>query len=364
MIIAFMIGYIPHIVQLNPLTAYIGDDSLDYVKILEKMQGTKNLEHLIIDAFILQTNGDRPISLLLIYMLNSLLGAVQPIVVIEYLPLLLGPILVLVTYILTRELTDNDLSSIFAAFLTAISFQVLIGIYGGFYANWIALIVGYICLTFLIRYLKRNGKVNLGVFIGSILLLLFTHAATWTIFTIVISLFSVLSLKLIPGNRRRLLIVLILTSSVVVFDYIKTFIIGTSGILVDLKFAEYQSAGLNQIANISSNIYETTQIFLGGLFGNFIILSLTGYWIYRSSIYRIPNLVLLIFVGIFIFPLLFGDVHIQSRVLYEIPFQIPSAIALTSLYSRHNRVLVISIVAWLLVISLRTVSNFYFTDQI
>ena len=75
--------------------------------------------------------------------------------VVDHLPIVLGPALVLVVYFLTREMTSNDLISVLAAFLTAVSFHVLTGIYAGLYANWFALIIGFLSFMFLFKFLKR-----------------------------------------------------------------------------------------------------------------------------------------------------------------------------------------------------------------
>ena len=87
----------------------------------------------------------------------------DPFQIVEYSPTLFAPLLVLVTFFLTRELTGNDKISIVASLLSAISFQTLIGIYSGFYANWLALILGYSAFGFLVRCLKRPSKIGLVV---------------------------------------------------------------------------------------------------------------------------------------------------------------------------------------------------------
>jgi hypothetical protein len=58
--------------------------------------------------------------------------------------------------------------------------------------------------------------------------------------------------------------------------------------------------------------------------------------------------------------LFLGDWIVQSRVFYNIPFQIPAAIALTYLSTqRYALRLFAPIYVWLVAISLWTVSNFY-----
>ena len=103
----------------------------------------------------------------------------DPFQVIEYSPALFAPLLALVTFFLTRELTGNDKISIVASLLSAISFQTLIDIYSGYYANWLALIIGYSAFGFLVRCLKRPSKIEL-MALGLLMIgLLFAHSYTW-----------------------------------------------------------------------------------------------------------------------------------------------------------------------------------------
>jgi hypothetical protein len=61
-----------------------------------------------------------------------------------------------------------------------------------------------------------------------------------------------------------------------------------------------------------------------------------------------------------IMPILFGDPEVISRVLYEIPFQIPAAIALVQIKKNQGIVVFLSICLWLTALSIRSISNFYF----
>ena len=100
--------------------------------------------------------------------------------VIEHFPLILGPGLVLALYFLTLELTRNEKIALIAAFLGAVSFHTLVGIYAGFYANWLALIVGYISIVFLFRYLRSGRPSDIVIFSILLIGVLFLHVYTWT----------------------------------------------------------------------------------------------------------------------------------------------------------------------------------------
>jgi hypothetical protein len=278
----------------------------------------------------------------------------------------LGPSLVLVTYFLTRELTSNETTSLFAAFLTAAtSYHLLGGIFAGFYANWLALIVGYLSFVFLFRYLRRSGKANLIIFAALILLTLLSHVYTWSILALVIGIFLGVSIILKQDSRKRAVLLLLVLLSTVIIDVARTMITGSSGGMErDLKLSQGQLFGIEQFASRWDNLILTTQLYYGSMFSNFIIVALALYWLVRSNLAADYNLLIAIFFSIGILPFFFGDWIIQSRVLYDIPFQIPAAIALTyisrwPIYSTKGLAISVTICTWLVAMSARTLSNFY-----
>jgi hypothetical protein len=107
--------------------------------------------------------------------------------------------------------------------------------------------------------------------------------------------------------------------------------------------------------------------FLGGQFSNFIILGLGLYWLYRSNWREPSTIFLMIFLSIGIFSFMFGNWEIQTRVFYDIPFQIPAGIGLALILNEARRttaasplLFLLPICIWLLAMSLRSVFNFYY----
>ena len=168
----------------------IGVDTDAYVEWISITDQSPTLADYLRQLFVEISDGDRPISLWIIHLLIVITGGIdQSIVIATGIPLLVTPILVVVTYFLCREVIEDVRASLFASFLTAIGFQVLVGLYAGLYANWIALIPSYLSLLFLLRFLKSSETVNLGFFAMCFLILLFTHVYTWTIITFFTILF-------------------------------------------------------------------------------------------------------------------------------------------------------------------------------
>ena len=359
MLLSATIGLIPHQPFINYDNQQVGSDSADYIIMINSLTRSNSPQEFIQKAFVTHYSGDRVLSSLFLYAIVKIVPA-DVSYTVDHMPILLGPALVLVAFLLTREITSNDTTSLLASFLTAVSFHTLIGIYSGLYANWFALIIGYLSFVFLIRFLKVANKLNLLVYSLLLMLLVFTHVYTWTILMLFTAIFLGIMYKMNSYNKKRIIILLIVVMSSVALDVIRATLTGTSGgIEQDANLA--QAAGPEQFTSLWSNLTDATQNYSGGQFSNFIILTLGLFWLVRSNSRELSSIFILIFLAIAVLPLLVGDSKIQSRILYDIPFQIPAAIGLTYLKKQQNGILMIlPVCIWLLAMSVRAVSNFYF----
>ena len=276
MALSVFIVLIPH---LDGLQHKVAEDTTIYARWIEPMKDSDDifeLLQLVFKEIRGATTGDRPLTLLILNGLSSIFDTVYAFEII--LPALLAPGLVVIMYFLTKELTDNSVASFFSSFITAISFQVMIGMYAGFYATWIALIFGFLSVLFALRYLKNRDKVNLIWFSISMMALLFSHVYTWTLITAFFIIYLlVLRWKKIYDSKS-LKIILFIVVAVVAIDWLRSYLIGLdSGIQRDVIIAESFNFGLSQAASAWSNIVLTVEVHLGGIFGNILILSLAVY---------------------------------------------------------------------------------------
>jgi hypothetical protein len=165
-------------------------------------------------------------------------------------------------------------------------------------------------------------------------------------------------------ERRNVLVLLIALSSSVFIDILRTVLTGAySGVGYDLSppLGSIVQLGPEQFSTRWTSIMDTTLSYLGSLLGNSIIYALGLYWIIRSKINEPTSTFLLVFLSVGIIPLFLGNWFAQARVFYDIPFQIPAAIALTYLFQRRNGFLIlIAFGIWLVALAIRAVSNFYF----
>ncbi len=284
-------------------------------------------------------NGDRPLSLFLIYLGLKVTNTEDISHMIDRAPILLAPILVLAVYFLSRQLTSNYAIPFIAAFLTTVSFQILIGIFAGFFANWIALITGYFCLGYFFKFLKEPRKPTLVIFSVLLIVTLFAHVYTWSIISLCAGIFLILQilLKRTEYSRKAVILLLIVIAISIVIDVSKSLATNSSsGVLRGMELSDVRMGSV-EFAQHWDTLAFAVNFGLGGIMGNSIIILLGLYWILRSDYKEPATMFLLIFFSIAIIPLFIGDWIVQSRTLYMIPFQIPAAIGLYYIFSYKKR---------------------------
>lgn len=340
-ILGIVVAFVPHIQNTNPNNERLGVDSLFYEQWLELMQNqTGNTLNL---AFKQISNGDRPLTLLILFFITEVTKT-NSFQVLEFSPLLLNPLLALVTFLLTRQLTANDKISIIASLLSTISFQTLIGIYSGFYANWLGLILGYFAFTLVVKYLKSLNKLILVILALTITGVLFAHLYTWSIVISVAFLFLFTLNLLHCYPKKHLLVLFLVISSSIVVDLVKSSLIdSTTGLEADFSLGVKLGFGISQFGERITTLGETVQTYYGGAFANIAILGLVMYWLVRCKARQLANIFVLIFLSSALIPLFLGDWVLQSRVMYDIPFQIPAAISLFALWKGNHNLLFIGI---------------------
>jgi hypothetical protein len=361
MLLSVGISLIPHQPSLNKDGQQIGVDTIYYVEWMNALMDSDSIPEFLQQAFIIHSHGDRPLSLIFLFGIIKILNA-DPFSTIEHVPILLGPGLVIVMFFLIRELTSSDNTAFLGSFLTAISFHPLIGIYAGFYANWLALIVGYLSFLYLFKFLKKPTRQNMAIYSALLVLVLFVHVYTWTIVAIVTGVFLAIILKTNHHYHRRnvLLLLLVLLSSVVI-DVARANMTGSFGGVVQDFTIGAAGLGLDKFTIRWDTLLGVTHVYLGGIFSNFIILVLALYWLFRSDMNNSVTIFLMIFLSTGIIPLFFGDTEIQARVLYNVPLEVPAAVALMHIIRKQPSQIILGVAAciWLVAVSVSVVSNFY-----
>jgi hypothetical protein len=373
MILSIVLVLIPQHPLINKDNQLIGSDTPSYVTWIGELAKSKNVSDVVYQAFVSQgNNGDRPLSLIFLFLVYQVAG----LEVIEHFPIILGPGIVLAFYLLTLELTRNEKIALIAAFFGAVSLHTLTGIYGSLYANWLGLIVGYISIAFLFRYLRSGRLPDIVVFSILLIGVLFTHVYTWTVLAAVSGTFLVVMLLVVLWNKKKKrdknsnisnhftkrritwLLVAILLSIVV--DVTRVSLTSSSGgVEQDIQLAG-TNFGLEQFNMRWRILHATAHESFGGVFSNFIILILALFWVLKSNMRNPGTVFLMIFLSVGLLPLYIGSLTLQTRLFYDIPFEIPAAIALYYISTRSGSMLVtVAACTWLVAVSLVTVMNYY-----
>lgn len=357
-ILSVTLFLIPHNPIVNETNQLIGVDTDEYMEWELILINSNSIHDLIHKAFVNISSGDRPITLLFLLLIIEITTIDDPYV-IEYFPLILSPLFVLAVYFLTKELLSNDTTALFAAFLSGVSFHLLIGIYAGLFANWLALIVGYFAITLFFKYLRGSNQIFGIFFFISLIVLLFTHIYTWVAITMVLTIFGIYSLKVCNTKRKRLLFLLLTIAISVIVEVVRINLMDTSG---GIRQINVVSKGLSLDLSYQSweNLTFATLIYVGGIFSNFIIYILAIYWALRSSLKDHSTIFLFIFLSIGIIPIFIGDEVLKARLFFDIPFQIPAAVALTHMMKTYNgKMMAFSVCIWILFVAVRTSFHLY-----
>ena len=332
-LLSITVALIPHIAVINPNHERLGVDTPRYVSWLDLMKN-----QTASPAFKEIYSGDRPLTLIVMFLISEATN-IDSFQVAEYSPLLLSPLLALVTFFFTRQITSNDKISILASFLSAVSFQTLTGIYSGFYANWLALILGYLAFALLVRHLKTPSKFTLLMLAITMSAVLLAHVYTWTIIIVVASIFLFVLLILKYYPRKSILLLYLILSTSIAVDILKSAWTGSSvGLEADFSVGIIHGFGITQFNERLITLADTVQTYYGGAYANIAILGLVLYWLIRCKAREMVNIFLLIFLSIALVPLFLGDYVLQSRVLYNIPFQIPAAISLHAIWRDNHKI--------------------------
>lgn len=359
-ILSIVIGLIPHLQTINRGGQNTGVDTPYYVEWVNGLSKSQTPQEFFTNAFVTQASGGRPITLIFIYAVSKV-GSLDLQTIVEYLPMILGPGLVITLYCLTLEITKDERISLIASFVTSISFHVLIGIYAGFYANWLALITGYAGILFLLRYLREQQVRDLAAFSVLLYTTLLSHVYTWSVMALVMGILLAITIYRYRDKRKGSLILMMILASSVVLDMARVATTNSAGgIERDMQLAS-NLTGPDQFSQRWNNLKYTSTTFVAGIFGNVVILGLGLYWMYKSKIQDLTTILMLIFFSIGMTFIVIGDWVVQTRMLYLIPFQIPAAVALSMLRDRPaGKLLFASICIWLVFLAVRTASNFYF----
>src|SRR5437660_8063809 len=173
-----LLAFVPYRPDLNPNGILVGVDSPTYVTWISQMLA-RPVPQALQYSFVEGLDGSRPLLLIILYTVASL--GISPSQIIEYLPMILAPILALSTYAFVRFGQGDASFAGMTALLTPFTFYLPVGLWGGYYANMLALVFAYLFLTILLLFSKSPSATKYGAMFALSVGLFLTHPWTWVL---------------------------------------------------------------------------------------------------------------------------------------------------------------------------------------
>jgi hypothetical protein len=269
--------------------------------------------------------GSRPLLLVPMY-LTAATGLVSATQAYEALPAILGPLLAVSTFIFVREGYKNEKIAAVASLFSVLSFSTTVGMWAGFYANWLALSETYLFLTVFLKFTRTATRFRFVMLTLLSISILLTHPWTWAIILALTTVFVLVSFR---ENRNITLAkgVVVLLAINIFLEVAKSQIFG--GLIVSQDTSPILSgAGLFSSQGLWQNLNTTLFTFYDGLLGNAILLGLPAIMMtflkYKDRFERL----LIVWVALSSIPFLALTSPLQTRILYDMPLPVMTALAL------------------------------------
>jgi len=239
----------------------------------------------------------------------------------------------------------------------------------GFLSNWIALIAAYFALYFMIRGWesqdRRQAIVSFTILSGILLITMLIHLYTWANFLVVILVFAGISYlfarKSVTGAKFKALILLAVVVTAFSIDYARSLALATTG-AAESDSVIASNIQLQDTGERWNRLHFTLSSYVGGFLSNPALFLLGLVWLARSNQSEGLGRVMLSMFFIMAFPIMFGSVEFQTRVLYNIPFHIPALLVLygTRIDSKILRsLLIVAVIVTSATYALHAMANLY-----
>ena len=334
--ISIVFAFYPYLPTINPHYTWVSVDDFNYQQFLNQMNQRDTIPEKLQEAFAI-SSGDRPLTMILMYSFQHSLG-LDTMTAVRFFSLFLGPGLVLGTYFFVREGTKSKHQAAYVALLTAFSHQVIVGIYAGFFANWLGLVAAYLAFLMIHRFWQKPSVKNyLLVFGHSVLsFLMYVYVDIYFLLTLLVFLIlSAIKYRRVSSEKKK---VLILASIFAVYAavFVLRILLGSTGLFDTVFGREDVSLSYREFANRWSNFPYFMHFYVGGFLANAAILVFAFVWTLYSKYEKTFDRILLAALFAGALPLVFGDEVLQSRVYYDMPVHIVAAIAIWRILNRND----------------------------
>jgi hypothetical protein len=350
--------------SVNPTDQPFGVDFYDYAQRMSMLEGVTGAGEFLERAYT--SNSERPLTIMILIVFQLTLG-VDPLLAVKLMPIVLAPMLVFSAFMFSSRAFGNRSLSLLIAFLTATSSYVVIGLYGGFVANWMAISAMFGFLTFVLNFWNTRSLASYIAALSLLIAILFIHVYTWTFVILATGLFLSWTYFYVRKDRQKnktlALLGLLLAISIGV-DLLKATSGGTlAGFEVDQNLAQESVSG-NLFLSRWSNLTFAISTYLGGGLGSILPLVLSIIWLVSMKFTNDSNRIIASFFFVAAPLLIFGDYVIQSRLLYILPVNVAMSVGAYMVASnlrdkRTSLAFLAFVVLYQLNYAMRSISNFY-----
>jgi len=315
-----LLGVFPYWPGLNPNGSIVGTDTPVYIEWTRQMLA-RPFPQAISYAFSGADSGFRPVPLILFYLIASL--GVRPEQVVEFSPVILGPLLSLSSFIFVRTGSGDNGAAAIAALVTSFSFDVTVGIWAGYLANWLGMIIAFFFLAAFFWFERSKGKTIVIPLILLSLALLLTHPWTWALILTTAFFFALTR----PRDERRLLTTstIVLIAVGIIVDFAKNQVAGGATLAGDLG-TKGPVFGISQLVMFWPNISVALNVFYDGLLGNVLLLGFSALSFVTIRFHRKMESMLACWVASASVPFALLNSFHQTRLIYDLP--IPPLVAM------------------------------------
>lgn len=319
--LSFFYALYPYLPSLNPTGKFVGVDIPWYVRWLSLMSEKNGLNAF---SFAFSNMSDRPLSLFLMYNVWKISGE-SVWTIVQFLPLILGPLLVLSVYFFVLQSGESYFIPSFVALFTASSYPITVGMYAGFLSNWMCLIGVFLFSGLFLKSLQKSSWIWWLLTLLASLSLLFLHAYTWSVLMGVLVVYFLI--LLFRGILRKnwtseLKFVVVLIALNFLADLAKNYALGSLGL--GREVASVASSPYWLSLSFFSEFWLTVNVTflheMNGSFLNPIMLFLALIGAFSVILKDRPfHRLLVSWLIASSFPFVFGSKFMQARLLYDLP---------------------------------------------
>lgn len=364
--LSFALPFYPYIPSINPSSQIVSVDAAQYQQWIEMMYNSGSPDEFNRLIFVEIQSGDRPLMLAAIYMFYLATGQNIFVTFVMISPIL-SLLLVVSVYFLVGAFTQNAVYRNLAAIITILSFQIIAGLYIGFFSNWLALVLMNASILFILKFLEtRSPAAAAAMFVASIAIL-FVHITTWMYFAGATAIFLGLSAYADRKNTKTLLLLAIVAGVLAVefgIDQAKSFALGSSNTVVLNSDITEEKLGASEFVLRWNNLRHLFTVYLWGTLANATLAMLALIWCIKAGLNdRLSRFMLgMFFVGSI--PIVIGSFDVQSRFVYNMPFHVAAALLLGRYLEKRQFAAMPSLIVAVILLDLgayfmRSLANMY-----